>query len=127
MKIRHVLDFEITPVSLRRAWDIRRACEPTCASPIWPSSSARGTSAATESTTRMSTAFERTSISVMSRACSPVSGWETSRLSVSTPRRRAYRGSRACSVSTKAAIPPCRWALATIWRVRVVFPEASGP
>jgi len=38
------------PVSLRMAWDIIRACTPPVWSPIWPPSSARGVSAATEST-----------------------------------------------------------------------------
>ena len=42
------------PVSLRSAWLIRRACRPTWLSPISPSISARGTSAATESMTMMS-------------------------------------------------------------------------
>jgi len=51
-----------------------------------PSSSARGTRAATESITMTSTAFERTSVSAISRACSPVSGWEMSNSSVLTPR-----------------------------------------
>ena len=51
MKIRQVLVRETTPVSLRSAWDISRACRPTWLSPISPSSSAFGTSAATESTT----------------------------------------------------------------------------
>ena len=55
MKIRQVFDFETTPVSLRSACDMRRACRPICASPISPSISARGTSAATESTTTTST------------------------------------------------------------------------
>ena len=62
------------PVSLRRAWDIKRACRPTKLSPISPSISALGTSAATESTTTTSRAPERTSASAISRACSPVSG-----------------------------------------------------
>ena len=44
------------PASLRIAWDIIRACAPTDWSPIWPSSSARGVSAATESTAITSTA-----------------------------------------------------------------------
>ena len=39
----------MAPVSLRSAWDISRACKPTWASPMSPSISARGTSAATES------------------------------------------------------------------------------
>ena len=41
--------------------------------------------AATESTTRTSTAPERMRTSAISRACSPLSGCETRRLSVSTP------------------------------------------
>ena len=61
MKIRQVLDFETMPVSLRSACDMRRAWRPICASPISPSISARGTSAATESTTMTSTPPERTS------------------------------------------------------------------
>ena len=77
------------PASLRRAWLIRRAITPTDDSPISPSSSLRGSSAATESTTTTSSAPERTSCSVISSACSPVSGWEMSRLSMSTPRARA--------------------------------------
>ena len=72
-------------VSLRSAWLISRACRPICASPISPSSSERGTSAATESTTSTSTAPERISTSAISSACSPLSGCETSRLSMSTP------------------------------------------
>ena len=59
------------PASLRMAWDIMRACRPTVWSPIWPSSSARGVSAATESTATTSTAPERTSMSAISSACSP--------------------------------------------------------
>ena len=57
MKMRQVFDFETTPVSLRSACDISRACRPICASPISPSISAFGTSAATESTTTTSTPF----------------------------------------------------------------------
>jgi hypothetical protein len=85
MKIRDVLLFETIAVSFRSAWLIRRACSPICASPISPSSSERGTSAATESTTSTSTAPERISTSAISSACSPLSGCETSRLSMSTP------------------------------------------
>ena len=44
------------PASLRMAWDIIRAWTPTVWSPIWPSSSARGVSAATESIATRSTA-----------------------------------------------------------------------
>ena len=85
MKIRQVFDFDTAPVSLRSACDMSRACRPICASPISPSISAFGTSAATESTTTTSTPFERMSTSTISSACSPLSGCETSRLSRSTP------------------------------------------
>ena len=61
-------------------------------SPISPSISAFGVSAATESMTTMSTAPERTSMSVISSACSPVSGCETSRSSMLTPSFSAYAG-----------------------------------
>ena len=89
MKITSVLDFEIEPVSLRSAWLIRRACRPGSESPISPSSSAFGVNAATESITSTSTAPERTSVSVISSACSPLSGCETRRSSRSTPSLRA--------------------------------------
>ena len=46
---------------------------------------ARGTSAATESTTSTSIAFDRTSVSTISSACSPVSGCETISSSMLTP------------------------------------------
>ena len=72
-------------MSLRRAWDMRRAWSPTWLSPISPSISARGVRAATESITTTSMAPERISMSVISRACSPVSGWEMSSSSTSTP------------------------------------------
>ena len=73
-----------------------------------------GVSAATESIATMSTAPERISTSAISSACSPWSGWETSISSMSTPMRRAYAGSIACSVSMKAHTPPVRWAWAMI-------------
>ena len=76
-------------VSLRRAWDMSRACRPTWVSPISPSISTRGVSAATESITTTSMAPERISTSAISRACSPVSGWEISISSTSTPMARA--------------------------------------
>ena len=85
MKIAVVLDWLSAPASLRNAWLISRACRPTWLSPISPSISARGTSAATESMTMMSSAPERISMSAISSACSPVSGWDTSSPSVSTP------------------------------------------
>ena len=64
---------------------MRRAWSPTWLSPISPSISAFGTSAATESMTTTSMAPERMSMSAISSACSPVSGWDTSSASVSTP------------------------------------------
>ena len=76
MKMATALVLEITPVSLRSAWLISLACSPTKLSPMSPSISALGTSAATESMTTISTAPERTSASQISSACSPVSGWE---------------------------------------------------
>ena len=44
-------------------------------------------------------------MSAISSACSPVSGWETSRSSVFTPSALAYSGSSACSASMNAAMP----------------------
>jgi hypothetical protein len=66
-----------------------RAWMPTNESPISPSISARGTSAATESTTTTSMPAERISVSVISSACSPVSGWLTRSSSTLTPQARA--------------------------------------
>ena len=85
MKIAVVLELLSAPVILRSAWLISRAWRPTWLSPISPSISARGTSAATESMTTRSRAPERISMSMISSACSPESGWETSSASVSTP------------------------------------------
>ena len=85
MKIIVVPELLSAPVILRSAWLISRAWRPTWLSPISPSISARGTSAATESMTMRSSAPERISMSAISSACSPESGWETSSASVSTP------------------------------------------
>ena len=57
MKMTAVREREMAPVSLRSACDIRRACRPGSESPISPSISARGTSAATQSMTMTSTAL----------------------------------------------------------------------
>jgi len=89
MKITVHLERLIEPVSLRMAWLIRRACTPTLLSPMSPSSSDFGVSAATESTTTILTAPERTSVSTISSDCSPVSGWLISSSSRSTPSLRA--------------------------------------
>ena len=127
IKIAVVFVWFSAPAILRRAWDIRRAWRPTWLSPISPSISARGTSAATESITTTSIAPERISMSAISSACSPVSGWETSSASVSTPSFLAYSGSSACSASMKAAIPPPFCAFATACSASVVLPLLSGP
>ena len=68
---------------------MRRAWIPTNESPISPSISAFGTSAATESSTTQSTPPERISVSVIWSASSPVSGWLTSNSSTLTPQARA--------------------------------------
>ena len=60
MKMTRVRDLLIEAVSLRSAWLISRAWRPGSESPISPSSSARGTSAATLSITSTSSAPERT-------------------------------------------------------------------
>ncbi len=84
-----VSELAAAAVSLRSAWLISRACRPTWVSPISPSSSDFGTSAATESITTRSMPSDRTSVSVISNACSPESGCETSRDEMSTPSRLA--------------------------------------
>ena len=99
MKTAIVRDLLRLPVSLRNAWLINRACRPMCESPISPSISALGTSAATESMTSTSSAPERISMSAISSACSPVSGWLISNSSTFTPIAAAYTGSNACSAS----------------------------
>ena len=118
---------EMAAVSFRSACDMSRAWRPGSESPISPSSSALGTSAATESTTMTSIAPERTRCSAISSACSPVSGWEMSSSSMFTPSALAYWASSACSASMNAAYPPVRWASAMTWSARVVLPEDSGP
>ena len=85
MNIQVVLVRDMVPVSLRMACDINRAWSPMLRSPMSPSISLLGVSAATESMTIISIAEERMSCSVISRACSPLSGCEMSRLSTSTP------------------------------------------
>ncbi|MCY1513130.1 hypothetical protein D9M68_476140 [compost metagenome] len=127
MKMTMQLVFLIVAVSLRSAWLIRRACRPGSESPISPSISALGVSAATESTTIRSTAPERTSESTISSACSPVSGWLISRSDRFTPSFWAYCTSSACSASTKAQVPACFCMEAITCSVSVVLPEDSGP
>ena len=89
MKTQSVLARLRLPASLRMAWLIMRAWTPTVWSPIAPSSSTFGVSAATESIATTSSAPERISTSAISSACSPWSGCETSSSSMSTPIRFA--------------------------------------
>src|SRR3989344_5774231 len=127
MKTMQVLDLLIAAVNLRSACDMSRACNPIWASPISPSITARGVKAATESMTTRSTALERTSVSAISSACSPVSGWDIKSSSSLTPTLPAYVESKACSASINAAVPPAFWTWAMMLKVSVVFPEDSGP
>ena len=84
--MQQVLVLLMFAVSFLRAWLISLAWRPILESPISPSISAFGVRAATESMTMMSIAPERMRLSAISRACSPLSGWEMSRVSRSTPR-----------------------------------------
>ena len=85
VKIMSVLVCATTAVSLRIACDMSRACSPMWLSPMLPSISACGVSAATESTTITSRAPDLASCSHMVRASSPLLGWETTRSSRLTP------------------------------------------
>ena len=78
-------DLLIEPASFRIALLINLAWRPITESPISPSISALGTKAATESITTTSTPPERINVSVISKACSPVSGWESKSSSTFTP------------------------------------------
>ena len=75
----------------------------------------------------MSTAFDLISSSVICIASSPLVGWLTRSRSRAIPSFLAQLGSRACSASMKAAIPPFFCAAATAWRAIVVLPLDSGP
>mmetsp|Transcript_3011 Transcript_3011/g.7475 ORF Transcript_3011/g.7475 Transcript_3011/m.7475 type:complete len:205 (-) Transcript_3011:180-794(-) len=121
------LDLYAVPASLRMAWLMRRAWPPTCGAPTSPSSSARGTSALTLSTTTRPTTPLRASSSTVSSACSPLSGWQMSRLRMSTPRPAAYLGSNACSASTMHAMDPDFCISAIACSASVVLPLDSGP
>ena len=89
MKIATVFALLMNDVSLRIAWLISRACAPTVASPICPSSSAFVISAATESSTSTSTAFDLISVSAIVSASSPELGCDTSSSFMFTPSLRA--------------------------------------
>ena len=80
-----MLVWAIDPVSFLKAWLISRDCKPTWWSPISPSNSALGVNAATESTTKTEIDPDLISVSAISKACSPVSGWEIRSSSVFTP------------------------------------------
>ena len=118
---------EISAVSLRNAALISRACAPTVESPISPSSSCLVTSAATESSTMTSSAFERTSVSQMRSASSPSCGCETSRSSqIHAELLGVLRVERMLDVDERrqaAALLRLRDDVS----VSVVLPEISGP
>ena len=82
-----------------------------------------GVSAATESITITSTAPDRTSVSAISRACSPVSGWEM--MSSSRIHAELSGVDRIDGVFGvhEAATPPFFWASATTCRASVVLPD----
>ena len=71
--MKQVFDCDTMAVNLRNACDIKRACNPGSESPISPSSSARGTRAATESTT-LSAAVEEIERRMIKDALSRSSG-----------------------------------------------------
>ena len=72
-------------VNFLRACDMSLACNPIFESPISPSISLFGVSAATESITNASTAPDLIKLSAISRACSPLSGCEITNSPKSTP------------------------------------------
>src|SRR5437667_117386 len=149
MKITEVRERLMAPASLRSAWLISRAWRPGSESPISPSISALGTSAATESTTTTSTAPARTKISVTrprgippipiaaSRLIAPVGITSTRTRGESAPMRmiaplpqvfsicvmarfRAFlRSSESCGTSLSAAMS----VLDMGWEPRLVRPE----
>ena len=85
MKIIIVFVFEIELVNFLKAWLINLDWRPTWWSPISPSISAFGVKAATESITITEIEPDFTSVSAISKACSPVSGCEIKSSSVFTP------------------------------------------
>jgi len=94
---------------LCRKAGLRRACRPMCWSPLSPSNSARGTSAAPSRTgSSGSNRARATSISQISTACSPVIGlWEMSEQNPRCGPRACARSrpSSACSASMNAGHP----------------------
>ena len=84
---------------------------------------ALGTSAATESIISTSIPPDLISESAISKPCSPVSGCDINNSSKFTPNFFAYAGSKACSASINAQLPPCFCDSATIWVAKVVLPE----
>ena len=89
VKMTHVFDLLVTLDSFLKALDIKRGSNPTCASPISPSTSAWGVNAATESIMTTSIAPLRIRVSTISNACSPESGCEIRTFSRLTPIFRA--------------------------------------
>src|SRR3989344_5286769 len=118
MKMMRVWVLSAIAVSFRSAWDIIRAWSPMNCAPISPSISALGVRAATESTTMTEIMPERTRLSRMFNASSPLSGWEIRSSFTLTPNLAAYSGSRACSASMNAALPPLFCARATQGKIK---------
>ena len=85
MKMQMVLDRLRLAVSLRSAWRHEAGLEADVGVAHLALDLGPGVRAATESITTTSSAPERISMSVISSACSPVSGWEISSSSTSTP------------------------------------------
>ena len=129
MKItRHVFDFAIAPVSLRMAWLMRRACRPTKTVPHLALDLGPRDERATESTITTSTALERTRSSTISSACSPVSGWLTSRSSSSHAElARIGRVEGVLRVHEGADAALALGVGDATCSARVVLPELSGP
>ena len=55
---------------------------------------------------KLGTSGENLDVQAISKACSPASGCEISKSSILTPNFLAYTGSKACSASTNAHVPP---------------------
>ncbi len=112
---------------MRSAWLISRAWRPGSESPISPSISPAGVSAATESTTSTSIAPERNQrVADLERLLARIRLGDEEVFEIDTELAGIDRSS-ACSASTKAQMPPFFWASATVVQASVVLPELSGP
>jgi hypothetical protein len=84
-------------------------------------------SAATESITTTVDRAERTSMSVISSACSPVSGCETSKSSMLTPSFAHRRIERVLRIDERCGAAGLWHFGDDLQRSSVVLPEDSGP